>query len=50
MAPEEPFMNLSSVYVTTASRSEAIVIGKAVVDLRLAACANIFDGVTSIYR
>ncbi|MGF1626339.1 MAG: divalent-cation tolerance protein CutA [Alphaproteobacteria bacterium] len=37
------------VYVTTASRDEALAIGRAVVERRLAACANVFDGATSIY-
>jgi periplasmic divalent cation tolerance protein len=37
------------VYVTTASKEEALAIGRAVVERRLAACANVIDGVTSIY-
>ena len=43
-------MNNRSIYVTTASRDEALVIGRALVTERLAACANVIDGVTSIYR
>ena len=37
------------VYVTASSRQEALSIGRAVVGERLAACANILDGMTSIY-
>jgi periplasmic divalent cation tolerance protein len=36
-------------YVTTASREEALVIGRTVVGERLAACANVIDGLRSIY-
>lgn len=38
------------VYVTTASKDEALQIGRALVNERLAACANILDGMHSIYR
>jgi periplasmic divalent cation tolerance protein len=37
------------VYVTASSREEALNIGRTLVGERLAACANIFDGVSSIY-
>lgn len=37
------------VYVTASSRQEALSIGRAVVSERLAACANILDGMISIY-
>lgn len=37
-------------YVTASSRAEAVMIGRALVEERLAACANVFDGMTSIYR
>ena len=37
------------VYVTTASREEALNIGRALVGERLAACANVIGGVSSIY-
>ena len=39
----------SFVYVTTANAEEAETIGAAMVEQRLAACANIIDGVRSIY-
>ncbi len=37
------------VYITCKDREEAQTIGKAVVQQRLAACANILDGMESIY-
>ena len=37
------------VYVTASSRAEAVKLGRALVEERLDACANIFDGVTSLY-
>jgi len=39
-----------SVYVTAAARAEAEALGRALVEERLAACANVLDGLTSIYR
>jgi periplasmic divalent cation tolerance protein len=38
------------VYVTVADAAEAERIGEAVVDARLAACANVLDGMRSIFR
>ena len=38
------------VYVTAASKDEAIRIGRALVTERLAACANVLDGMHAIYR
>jgi periplasmic divalent cation tolerance protein len=38
------------VYVTAADAAEAERIGEAVVDARLAACANVLDGMRSIFR
>lgn len=38
------------VYMTAGSREEAVRIGGVLVAERLAACANAFDGMTSIYR
>jgi periplasmic divalent cation tolerance protein len=37
-------------YITAGSREEALAIGNALVEERLAACANILDGMTSIYH
>ncbi len=37
------------VYITAADEDEAHRIGRALVELRLAACANIIGGVNSIY-
>ncbi|AWK85337.1 divalent-cation tolerance protein CutA [Azospirillum thermophilum] len=37
-------------YITAGSREEALRIGRALVEERLAACANILDGMTSVYR
>ena len=37
------------VYVTASNKEEAIKIGEDVVKKRLAACANIIEGMTSIY-
>ncbi len=44
------FRNLRLVYVTTGSREEARKIGTVLVEEKLAACANILDGMESIYR
>tara|TARA_R100001143_G_scaffold63588_2_gene72818 strand:- start:75167 stop:75526 length:360 start_codon:yes stop_codon:yes gene_type:complete len=44
------FRNLRLVYVTTKDREEARKIGAAMVEEKLAACANIIDGMESIYR
>lgn len=38
------------VYVTASSKEEAVKIGEGAVKKRLAACANIFDGLTAIYH
>jgi len=37
------------VYATAADRAEALRIGRAVVEARLAACANVIDGMRSVY-
>ena len=44
------FKNLRFVYVTTKDRDEAKKIGAAIVEEKLAACANIIDGMESIYH
>ncbi len=38
------------IYVTAVSADEARFIGRTLVEEKLAACVNIMDGVTSIYR
>lgn len=43
------FRNLRLVYVTTKDRQEAVQIGTTIVEEKLAACANIMDGMDSIY-
>jgi periplasmic divalent cation tolerance protein len=42
-------MSALFVYITASSREEALDIGRAVVGERLAACANVLDGMRSIY-
>lgn len=37
-------------YVTAPDHETAVRIGRAIVEDRLAACANVIDGMTSIYR
>lgn len=37
------------VYVTVGSREEALAIARAVVERRLAACANVINAATSVY-
>ncbi len=37
------------IYITASSRDEALAIGRALVRDRLAACANVIDGLTSVY-
>jgi len=36
-------------YITAGSRDEAKKIGRALVEARLAACANVIDGMDSVY-
>lgn len=43
-------MSAVLVYMTASDKAEAQRIGRALVEERLAACANILDGMTSIYR
>jgi len=43
-------MDFVFAYITAGSREEAARIGRALVEERLAACVNILDGMTSIYR
>lgn len=41
---------LCMVYVTASDKEEAMKIGENLVSMRLAACANVFDGIISFYR
>jgi periplasmic divalent cation tolerance protein len=43
-------MELSFVYITASNVAEAEKIGSMLVEKRLAACVNIFEKMTSIYR
>lgn len=43
-------MSQCLVYITASGPEEARRIGRALVAARLAACANVYGGVTSIYR
>lgn len=45
-APNHPVM----LYVTAPSRDAALALGRALVAERLAACVNVLDGMTSVYR
>lgn len=38
------------IYITCRDEAEAAVIGKTLVEMRLAACANILPAITSFYR
>ena len=40
----------SLVYVTAGDRETALAIGRALVEARLAACANVISGMESVYR
>ena len=42
--------NYNLVYVTAASSEQAVALGRAAVEARLAACANVLPGITAIYR
>lgn len=46
----QPTATHCMVYVTTASKGEALQIGRHLVSERLAACANILDGMHAVYR
>ena len=43
-------MTVQFVYMTAGDRAEAERIGRHLVEKRLAACVNIFNGITSIFR
>lgn len=50
MPPSNDDPGLMMVYVTASSRAEALRLGRALVEDRLAACANVLDGMTAIYH
>jgi len=41
---------LSFVYVTAPGKNEALAIGRVLVEERLAACINVFEGMSSVYH
>jgi len=43
-------MDVSFVYITAGDKDEALRVGRALVEERLAACVNVFDGMTSAYH
>ncbi|MFQ5730883.1 MAG: divalent-cation tolerance protein CutA [Planctomycetaceae bacterium] len=43
-------MTAAIVYVTASNKDEALRIGRALVEERLAACVNVIDGMTSVYH
>ncbi len=43
-------MAATLIYITTASPHEADVIGRALIDSRLAACVNLLPGMTSMFH
>jgi len=47
MAAQKPPANL--IYVTAPNREEALGLAKTIVGERLAACANVLDGMRSVY-
>lgn len=42
-------MSQSLIYITASSKAEAMKLARALVEARLIACANILDGITSLY-
>lgn len=42
-------MEIKMIYITTGSKDEAVMIGKALVNDRLAACVNIIENMNSMY-
>jgi periplasmic divalent cation tolerance protein len=42
-------MSHSLIYITAADETEAKALGRALVEARLAACANVLPGITPIY-
>ncbi len=46
----ESNMSTAIAYITTATRDEALVLARTLVEERLAACANVIPGMTSLYH
>lgn len=42
-------MSQALIYVTAATRDEALGLARALLEARLVACANVLDGATSLY-
>ena len=42
-------MEINMIYITTGSKDEAVMIGKALINARLAACVNIIENMYSMY-
>lgn len=48
--PSEAAAPLVFAYITAGSKEEALRIGRVLVEERLAACVNVLDGMTAVYR
>src|SRR3712207_2611759 len=46
----ENALEIRILYVTTRDRSQALRIGRTLIERRLAACVNVLDGMTSVYE
>ena len=42
-------MEINMIYITAGSKDEAVMIGKALINAKLAACVNIIENMTSMY-
>jgi len=42
-------MEINMIYITAGSKDEAVMIGKSLINARLAACVNIIENMTSMY-
>jgi len=43
-------MSACLVYITAKDKAQALAIGRTLVEERLAACINVWEGMTSVYR